>query len=485
MAAAASPAAQGSAQALAQYRNIPDRRSPITWRSGLISACGIVASCLRAAFPSSEQSVSADCIISLSSATVTYAASELSDLSMSITTIPVVDLSSSFLDTVEAVDHAMSTLGFMIIKNAPKFPASRNRTALRMASALFSVDGSEKRTSLSPLPHSIRGYFGVGGENIEGLTSIQDSKGAISNKKVIDSKEGWEVGREYPPPSGFHRGSVVGRLFCDPKLNRWPIELNPRRCPVSPGRSTHASTPSEMEDSCYYYEDSQLSADQLMEGSNFYYVSGDKDVTAENFKSFVTAYYEDVIELSSHLIALTEVALQRYHNLAPGLASHCNSENMISTLRMLHYPPGKGNQASKLPSGESIGIGAHRDYGLLTILLQDGSGGLQVLSPEGAHWIDVPPNTDSDFFVVNVGDMMMQITEGLYKSNIHRVIRPETCSNPRYSIPFFVEPQPRMEIRGTGGHDCEAFLIEYYKRSGILDEEAVEYHRRALEGVSG
>ncbi|KAF4732144.1 hypothetical protein FOZ63_031104, partial [Perkinsus olseni] len=402
MAAAASPAAQGSAQALAQYRNIPDRRSPITWRSGLISACGIVASCLRAAFPSSEQSVSADCIISLSSATVTYAASELSDLSMSITTIPVVDLSSSFLDTVEAVDHAMSTLGFMIIKNAPKFPASRNRTALRMASALFSVDGSEKRTSLSPLPHSIRGYFGVGGENIEGLTSIQDSKGAISNKKVIDSKEGWEVGREYPPPSGFHRGSVVGRLFCDPKLNRWPIELNPRRCPVSPGRSTHASTPSEMEDSCYYYEDSQLSADQLMEGSNFYYVSGDKDVTAENFKSFVTAYYEDVIELSSHLIALTEVALQRYHNLAPGLASHCNSENMISTLRMLHYPPGKGNQASKLPSGESIGIGAHRDYGLLTILLQDGSGGLQVLSPEGAHWIDVPPNTDSDFFVVNV-----------------------------------------------------------------------------------
>ncbi|KAF4686066.1 hypothetical protein FOZ60_005694 [Perkinsus olseni] len=377
---------------------------------------------------------------------------------MSITTIPVVDLSSSFLDTVEAVDHAMSTLGFMIIKNAPKFPASRNRTALRMASALFSVDG---------------------------LTSIQDTKEAISNKKVIDSKEGWEVGREYPPPSGFHRGSVVGRLFCDPKLNRWPIELKSRRCPVSPGRSTHASTTSEMEDSCYYYEDSQLWADQLMEGSNLYYVSGDKDVTAESFKSFVTEYYEDVIELSSHLIALTEVALQRYHNLAPGLASHCNSANMISTLRMLHYPPGKGNQASKLPSGESIGIGAHRDYGLLTILLQDGSGGLQVLSPEGAHWIDVPPNTNSDFFVVNVGDMMMQITEGLYKSNIHRVIRPETCSNPRYSIPFFVEPQPRMEIRGTGGHDCEAFLIEYYKRSGILDEEAVEYHRRALEGVSG
>lgn len=393
-------------------------------------------------------------------------------------TIPTVDLASPFMETVEAIDYAMTTSGFIIIKNAPKFPASRNRTALRMASALFSVDNREKRTSLSPVPHSIRGYFGVGGENIEGLTSIQDK--AVSEVKVIDSKEGWEVGREYPPESGRHQDSIVGRLFCDPKLNRWPIGLDSHNCPVSPN-STDASTQSE--ENCYYHEDSQLSTQQLMAGLHFDNAEC-KDITPEDFKNFITAYYEDVVELSSHLIALVEIALQRHHNVCPGLAAHCNSDNMVSTLRMLRYPPSMGNRFSKLPSGESIGIGAHRDYGLLTILLQDDSGGLQVLSPEGTSWIDVPPNVNLDFFVMNVGDMLMQITGGLYKSNIHRVIRPETCSESRYSIPFFVEPEPRMEIPGTGGNDCEAFLIEYYKRSGILNEEVVRHHRQALQKVS-
>ncbi|KAF4682642.1 hypothetical protein FOZ60_010263 [Perkinsus olseni] len=76
-----------------------------------------------------------------------------------------------------------------------------------------------------------------------------------------------------------------------------------------------------------------------MEGSNFYCVSGDKEVTAENFESFVTEYYEDVIELSSHLIALTEVG-------------------------EIKLP--QATQWGELLS-ESIRFGAHRDYGLLTI----------------------------------------------------------------------------------------------------------------------
>ncbi|KAF4652691.1 hypothetical protein FOL47_010900 [Perkinsus chesapeaki] len=380
--------------------------------------------------------------------------------------IPIVDLNAPLPDLVESIDLAMTTVGFMMVKNALKFPPARNRKAMEMASALFNLSSSEKRSTLGPVEHSIRGYFGVGGENIEGLTSIKEN---TYQNKVIDSKEGWEVGRDNPPVSGLHADTVVGQLFCNPEMNRWPKAFSEEMRPSSP-----ASSSTDASDYLYYYhEDLQLPLNRNTAG-----VSG--TITAAEFRDFVNSYYEDIVDLSAQLIGLSELALQRYHKLSPGLVAHCNFDNMVSTLRMLHYPPSKGSQQCKLPTGETIGIGAHRDYGLLTLLLQDCSGGLQVLSPNGREWIEVPPNTEYDFFVVNVGDMMMQITNGLYKSNIHRVVRQATCERSRYSIPFFVEPDPRMDVPGTDGKDCEAFLIEYYKRSGILNDETVEHHRRAL-----
>ena len=52
-------------------------------------------------------------------------------------------------------------------------------------------------------------------------------------------------------------------------------------------------------------------------------------------------------------------------------------------LAMWHYPP--------LP-GESLswGVGPHTDYGVLTMLLQDDVGGLQVEAADG-NWVHVPP----------------------------------------------------------------------------------------------
>ncbi len=95
--------------------------------------------------------------------------------------------------------------------------------------------------------------------------------------------------------------------------------------------------------------------------------------------------------------------------------------------RIFHYPPLEEAEAA-------WSVGEHTDYGLLTILLQDDAGGLQVKS--GGCWIDAPPLPGS--FVCNLGDMLDRMTSGRYRSTPHRV-RNESGRS-RLSFPFFFDP---------------------------------------------
>jgi isopenicillin N synthase-like dioxygenase len=109
----------------------------------------------------------------------------------------------------------------------------------------------------------------------------------------------------------------------------------------------------------------------------------------------------------------------------------------LTLFRVFNYPPGP-----RLSEGEvRWGVGEHTDYGLLTILRQDVSGGLQVKSK--SRWVAAPPVPNS--FVCNIGDMLDRMTGGHYRSTPHRV-RNLTAQD-RLSFPFFFDPNFNAEVR--------------------------------------
>lgn len=136
----------------------------------------------------------------------------------------------------------------------------------------------------------------------------------------------------------------------------------------------------------------------------------------------------------AYLEALTALghALARGLSLALGLDAdwfdqHLTADPLV-LFRIFRYPPETGLV------DPNWGVAEHTDYGLLTILRQDRSGGLQVHGPEG--WIDAPPIPGT--FVCNLGDMLERMTGGRYRSTPHRVRNPAGAD--RLSFPFFFDP---------------------------------------------
>ncbi|OIV92505.1 hypothetical protein TanjilG_02268 [Lupinus angustifolius] len=97
----------------------------------------------------------------------------------------------------------------------------------------------------------------------------------------------------------------------------------------------------------------------------------------------------------------------------------------------------------------TVGVGRHSDMGAITVLLQDGIGGLYV-KVEGdndddtnkGEWLEIPPIHGA--LVINIGDTLQILSNGKYKSAEHRVRTTNTQS--RVSVPVFTLPNPTEVI---------------------------------------
>ncbi|MGW0555637.1 isopenicillin N synthase family dioxygenase [Streptomyces sp. NPDC002926] len=103
-------------------------------------------------------------------------------------------------------------------------------------------------------------------------------------------------------------------------------------------------------------------------------------------------------------------------------------------LKLVRYPGSAGD-------GSEQGVGAHKDYGFLTLLHQDEIGGLQVQRGDGLFH-EVPPIPGA--FVVNLGELLEVATNGYLLATNHRVVSPAGATE-RYSVPFFYNP--RLDAR--------------------------------------
>ncbi|XGV97720.1 MAG: isopenicillin N synthase family dioxygenase [Leptolyngbya sp. BL-A-14] len=129
--------------------------------------------------------------------------------------------------------------------------------------------------------------------------------------------------------------------------------------------------------------------------------------------------------------------------------------------RIFNYPP----ETKAEPS--YWGVGEHTDYGLLTILKQDTSGGLQVKSKSG--WIEAPPIDNA--FVCNIGDMLDRLTGGFYRSTPHRV--KNVSGRDRLSFPFFFDPNFNVELHPI---DLKGVMVEVAKEQRWDNASVHEFH---------
>ncbi|MFL6752976.1 MAG: isopenicillin N synthase family dioxygenase [Sphingomicrobium sp.] len=115
-----------------------------------------------------------------------------------------------------------------------------------------------------------------------------------------------------------------------------------------------------------------------------------------------------------------------------------------SVLRLLHYPPIEGEP------GSHVRAGAHEDINTITLLLGAEEAGLELLTKDG-RWIPVAPKPGA--LVVNIGDMLQRLTNGVLRSTSHRVVNPppERRGRSRYSMPFFLHFRSDFLIEALPG----------------------------------
>ncbi|KAI1411034.1 Clavaminate synthase-like protein [Hypoxylon sp. FL1857] len=186
------------------------------------------------------------------------------------------------------------------------------------------------------------------------------------------------------------------------------------------------------------YSDPRSQAHPYLIGPNIFPSS----LPDEALKVPTETYYDAVFALSCKVMEILARGLPYGNDVFVPFVSG----DPVCAIRLLHYPPQDSTDERQL------GAGAHTDFGAITLLLQDSSGGLEVLNHATQTWVPVAPNPAA--YVVNIGDMLSLWTKNAYKSTVHRVVN--RSGRDRYSVPFFFDGNCDVELAPFDGSEPAA-----------------------------
>lgn len=149
---------------------------------------------------------------------------------------------------------------------------------------------------------------------------------------------------------------------------------------------------------------------------------------APAFRPGVEAWFEQVAAFARRMTSIVARAIGLSDDFFESFTDHS-----IDVLRMVNYALPPGTQLEP----EQLGMGAHTDYGIVTVLWADPVPGLEILDPSGV-WRSVMPAPGA--LLINLGDLLSRWTNDRYVSTMHRVVPPTDADGQsirRRSAAFF------------------------------------------------
>ena len=143
----------------------------------------------------------------------------------------------------------------------------------------------------------------------------------------------------------------------------------------------------------------------------------------DGFKEATLRWWQHCLTLSRHMLRLFSLSLDLPEDYFDSITTYPGSDGLY-----IHYPGTDRGPDEDI----DVGIGSHTDMQAFTLLWQDMSGGLQILSAQG-DWIEATPIEGT--IVVNIADFLQRLSNDRFRSTVHRVYNRQAAS--RFSMPFF------------------------------------------------
>ncbi len=151
------------------------------------------------------------------------------------------------------------------------------------------------------------------------------------------------------------------------------------------------------------------------------------------FRPVMDGLFKQLDQCAASLLQACAIYLGEPNDLLADMAAGGDT-----ILRVIHYPPVSDDR-----DPASIRAAAHEDINFITLLCESTSAGLELLERDGS-WR--PIHALDGQIIVDSGDMIQQLTNGLLRSTTHRVVNPENDRDRRFSMPFFVHPRADVDL---------------------------------------